>query len=128
MSSFKTRLLAFVIASCAFSPLKAASSSNLHVKIPFPFVVAGQSLPAGQYVIDTGSNSGVLMIQGEGRGVIVLTTPASGSKDKPGLLFQHRANGEHLTGVRSDEAITRQISEEVSTNGKVAALAAVAAK
>ena len=128
MKMFKTLRVASVLALSVVSPLVAADSSSLHVNVPFAFVVSGQKLPAGDYVIDTQSNAGIVMIQGQGRGVIVLSTPAFSKGYKPGLKFQQETDGEHLMSVQGSDAMTRQISQTISAKGKVAALAAIAAK
>ena len=59
----KAGLLAAVFVVGLGSPARAAVSD---VKIPFPFVVHGRTLPAGEYRIEQNSaDPAVLTIQGE---------------------------------------------------------------
>ena len=57
-----------------------ARASTIEVKVPFPFVVHGQLLPAGQYLLER-DGTDVVMIRGEHGtrvGMFVMTTPAAG--------------------------------------------------
>ena len=81
----------------------AHAQDTLDVKVPFPFVVHGKSLPAGQYSVRR--DGPVLLIQGE-RGtrgnVVVLTTPSGGhdpAGETPVLTFDRYENTYKLTGV-----------------------------
>jgi hypothetical protein len=55
--------------ACLLATAGAARAQDvLDVKVPFPFVVRGQTFPAGQYTIERAAASGsVLLIRGEGR-------------------------------------------------------------
>ena len=79
---------------------------TLDVKIPFPFVVHGRTLPSGEYSIQPVSiGSAVLLIRGQKgtkEGVMVLTTPASGhdpAGDKPSLTFKRYENQYRLATI-----------------------------
>jgi hypothetical protein len=70
-----------------------ARASTVEVKVPFPFLVHGQMLPAGQYLV-TSAGTGVVEITGERGtrvGMFAMTTPASGhdpAGEKPALTFK----------------------------------------
>ena len=70
-----------------------ARAESRDVKIPFPFVVHGQTLPAGEYRVET--EGPVVLLRGEhgNRTNIIFTTmPAAGqdpSGEAPVLTFQH---------------------------------------
>ena len=89
----------------AFIALAAGSAqaSTLEVKVPFPFVVHGRTMPAGQYrLTDDGGIVELQGKQGQHADVFVLSTPASGQDpkgDAPALTFQRRDNQYWLTTV-----------------------------
>jgi len=71
-----------------------ARAAVVEVKVPFPFVVQGHQLPAGQYRLERdATNSSVVLIHGKKGNtatLFVLTTPAPGHDpdgDKPALTF-----------------------------------------
>ena len=63
----------------------------MEVKVPFPFLVHGKTLPAGEYRVE---NNGTLVLfrgeKGNTANMFVMTTPAGGhasAGDKPALSF-----------------------------------------
>ena len=86
----KSALIATVL---VVSAAGAARAETLDVKVPFPFVVHGQTLPAGDYRVET--DGPVVLLRGEhgNRTNIIFTTmPAAGqdsSGDAPALTFKH---------------------------------------
>jgi hypothetical protein len=84
----------------------ASAAGVLEAKVPFPFVVNGQSFPAGQYRIErVGSGSSVLLIRGDGASrtaALVATRPAaeqSPGSDMPALQFKKHENEYRLSAV-----------------------------
>jgi len=84
----------------------AARAETVEVKVPFPFVVNGHTLPAGQYRLDYDpAESSVLKIHGEHgtkAETMTLTIPASKPDPvdgKPALTFKHDENGYRLLDV-----------------------------
>jgi hypothetical protein len=83
-----------------------ASAATIEVKVPFPFTVHGQVLPAGQYLVRTAEmGSSAVVIQGE-RGTkgaaVFLTEPMSGKDPAgaaPALTFTHRENAYQLVDI-----------------------------
>jgi hypothetical protein len=71
----------------------AAETNRQEVTIPFAFVVAGQTLPAGTYSIEhpRDMESSIVMIQGEGKNrasVYAMVTPsATASKADDAVVF-----------------------------------------
>jgi hypothetical protein len=85
----------------------ASAQDVLDVKIPFPFVVKGQSFPAGQYTIERAAmNNSVLLIRGE-RGTkaaaFVAMRPTDDRQapagDMPALQFKRHENQYRLSSV-----------------------------
>jgi hypothetical protein len=80
-----------------------AFASELDVKVPFPFVVNGTALPAGQYRVETEGT--MVVIHGERGthgGAVALTMTATGHDPAgtvPVLTFSRHENEVRLTGV-----------------------------
>jgi len=84
----------------------AAATNVLEVKVPFPFVVNGQTLPAGQYMVERDDSvPSVLLIRGEkgNRTAKFVSGQAAGGQDPagsaPALLFKRDENRYRLSGV-----------------------------
>lgn len=78
----------------------------LHVKVPFPFLVEGQALPAGKYSVQAvETHPSTLLIRGAKGStshVLVLTMPAAGpdpAGGKPALTFTRYETPYRLTDV-----------------------------
>jgi hypothetical protein len=69
----------------------SARAATIEVKVPFPFLVHGQTLPAGEYRVEI--DGAVVLFRGEkgnGASMFVMTTAAGGQDpagDKPALSF-----------------------------------------
>jgi hypothetical protein len=99
-------LVAGAILVCASGTARASTSSVLEANVPFPFVVNGQNLPAGKYMVQRDDmSSPVLLIRGEGNNHIatfVSTTPDGGhdpAGSKPALTFKRHENQYRLASV-----------------------------
>jgi hypothetical protein len=66
----------------ALEPARA-QSNEMQFHVPFSFVVSGKTLPAGEYVIERTSDTGVLMITGIANGYTMAVTSIPGSMDAP---------------------------------------------
>jgi hypothetical protein len=82
-----------------------ARAEVVEVKVPFAFVVDGQTLPAGQYRVESEASSGVVLIRGtQGTRAVafVLTTPAAGRNpagSTPALVFTPYETDYQLTAI-----------------------------
>jgi hypothetical protein len=94
----------FVVSGTAHAGMEPV----VRTKVPFSFVVNGQTLPAGKYVIERDDLSlGTLLIRSDEKskpgGVFVTTTPDGGhdpaGKSKPALMFTRVENQYRLTSV-----------------------------
>ena len=89
-----------VFFALALAPMHA-ETNLVRIHAPFAFVVAGKELPAGDYLIEQTSETGVLLIRGQGGSMMVLTT--SGEPDVrhyPGASFATAGGEKYLTKVR----------------------------
>jgi hypothetical protein len=106
MRSILTKSLIGALTAVLLMAGTAASADVLEAKVPFPFVVNGKTLPAGQYTIErAGMGESVLLIRGEHGNdatVFVGTRPAgrqSPSHDMPALQFKKYENQYKLSAV-----------------------------
>jgi hypothetical protein len=109
LRTFKTIALASALA-IAGAALPASASQVLRVKVPFSFVLAGQEFSAGQYKVDQ-SDSGLIIVQGEGRAVAVLSIPSDLTKpsDTSSLHFAKSESRTYLVGVQVEGEGSRAI-------------------
>ena len=92
-----------LMAAVLLSTEGVARASTLEVKVPFPFVVNGHTLPAGQYRVDH-QGSIVLLSQEHGgrEAIFLLTRPETGKDpagDKPALTFRRDEKNYRLADV-----------------------------
>lgn len=71
-----------VLFGLAHAPARA-QSTEMHLQVPFSFVVSGKLLPAGEYVIERAYDTGVLRITAIANGYGVAVTSSPGSMDAP---------------------------------------------
>lgn len=109
LRTFKTLAIASAL-GIAGAVLPVSASQILRVKVPFSFVLAGQEFSAGQYKIDQ-SDSGMIIVQGEGRAVAVLSIPGDLAKpsDRSSLRFSKSESRAYLVGVQVEGENTRSI-------------------
>jgi hypothetical protein len=93
-----------------------ARASVMNVNVPFPFIVQGHTLPAGQYEVDReDTDPSVILIRGENGskvGRFVLTIPAGGhdpAGDMPALTFSRWENQYRLTDIWESAAQGHEI-------------------
>ena len=94
-----------------------AQTQEVIVKVPFPFLVQGRTLPAGKYVVSRVSEDRTAMVlRGEDANhkaiAIVLTMPADGhdpAGDKPALTFSRFENGYRLSTIWESASEGRQM-------------------
>jgi len=73
-----------IAAALIVSAAGAARADTLDVKVPFPFVVHGQTLPAGDYRVET--EGPVVFLRGEygNKTTVIFTTLPAGGQDPAG--------------------------------------------
>jgi hypothetical protein len=94
----------------------AARANTVEVKVPFPFLVRGHVMPAGQYLIERDGTS-VVLIRGEKdthAAAFVVTMPASGhdpSGDTPALTFTQHEKQRKLSAIWESENNGRAVMD-----------------
>ena len=92
----------------------SARASTVEVQVPFSFVVHGQTLPAGHYLVN--DDGGVVQVRGDKgnhASMFVLTIPASGhdpAANSPALTFQRHENQYWLTDIWQSATQGREIT------------------
>jgi hypothetical protein len=126
MSSIVTRaVMGLALALTTASVAGAGAISVLEVRVPFPFVVEGQTLPAGEYRLQRdGNSSSVLLIRelrGTGHAAFVQATPlqnAAAPASEPALIFVPGEKAHQLAAVWSGSrgyATARGLTPSVET-------------
>jgi len=94
---------------------QTAQATTVEARVPFPFLVQGQTLPAGRYRVED-DGTGVVRIIGE-RGnnasMVAMTIPASGhdpAGNKPSLTFTHGETVNRLSSIWESESSGRTIT------------------
>ncbi len=117
MKLFKQVL--FASAFALPSLLSAASSGQvLHVHVPFSFMVGAQQFTAGDYRIQENDN-GVIYVQGEGKSVAAISSPADLKSGTPSSLHFTNAEQHYLTGVQVQGEASRSIPVPASGQRKL---------
>jgi hypothetical protein len=109
MKIFKTIGVFGALALGAFSSA-ASAAEYMRVNVPFAFVVGSQQFAAGEYVIKQ-TDTGVIFVQGGGKGAMVLSTPAApaSATGNSSLRFTNADQQLHLTTVEQQGVETRSI-------------------
>lgn len=119
MKLFQALLVAGFAAFPALLPA-ASSYDSLFVHVPFEFVAAGQSFPAGDYRVQSADN-GIILIQGNGKAAAAISIPGplSTAGTTTGLKFSSDGQREHLVGVQIQGLASRTIASPTETSRKV---------
>ncbi|MBV9405213.1 MAG: hypothetical protein JO211_07700 [Acidobacteriaceae bacterium] len=103
MKTYSTLGVLLALAFAVVSPLTASETRDLlKVHVPFAFFVAGQEFAPGDYVVHE-TNSGIVSIQGGGKGAMVLSYQSSPATpgSVAGLRFAKNGQKAYLIGVQS---------------------------
>jgi hypothetical protein len=111
MSTMKTS----AVLAAAFVSLfvgSAGAEETVVAKVPFPFVVRGETFPAGRYEIR--NDNGLLAIRGmdNGSGVFALAVQAEGldpAGNQPALVFIRHENKYHLSQIWESSELGREL-------------------
>lgn len=114
--NFKSLVLApmaLAIAAFATQPAVAATQAHL-VNIPFNFVAAGKTCPAGAYRVYEDNNNEILWLNGAGHGFAWILVPGDGSvRDyRVVLTFDVTGQGYLLRNVRFGSMTTHRIDKK----------------
>jgi hypothetical protein len=112
----------FVVGCAAMPALLSAASTydSIYVHVPFAFVAAGQSFSAGDYRVQR-SDSGLILIQGNGKAAATISVPGSLAKPGAATSLQFSSDGErqHLVGVQVEGEATRTLVSHPADTRKV---------
>jgi hypothetical protein len=113
-----------IAALFGFALLLAAASAHaqitrtVQVTVPFPFVVAGRTMPAADYSVKITQDTGLIILTTAGRSAIVLsnTNEHSGKQSSESYLkFEHYGDSwvlEEVTFDRTEQVLRRSKVEQ----------------
>ena len=111
MKTIYVRILSgfFALAALAVAA-RSQAVDKLIVNIPYDFVAAGKTLPAGSYKVDRISDNDLIQLSirslENGEGVFLLSSVASATReDKPGVTFEHVGNQYFLSKIETADHI-----------------------
>jgi hypothetical protein len=97
----------------AATPSFGVIPEEMHVNVPFQFVVEGTTLPAGSYVLTNPSNGNTNEVEirnGSGKSAAIVETeplyPGKNSPGKPDLVFERIKGTEYLAEIWADPGST----------------------
>ena len=107
MSSFMRQAMMLAGAFLLFAGANANASEGytFEVKVPFPFVVTGQTFPAGQYMVEEQAEGSVLLLRGEkGNHAVTFVRATRATRPEPAgtepaLTFTRSENQYQLSSV-----------------------------
>ena len=124
MKTLQVRILSAFFALAAFAGATQAQSADLLlIKVPYDFVVAGKTLPAGSYRVTRTSDNDMTELAITGvtnrEAVLFLSTTVDDTRDfKPTLTLEHVGNQYFLSKIETANHIFT-----ISSPAKVAELA-----
>ena len=101
----KSVMLAGALLLFAGATANAAEGYSFEVKVPFPFVVTGQTFPAGQYMVEEQAEGSVLLLRGEkGNHAVTFVRATRATRPEPAgtepaLTFTRSENQYQLSSV-----------------------------
>lgn len=128
MRTFRTSVV-LAMAVVGIGVGSARADEAIVVKVPFPFVVHDETLPAGRYRVV--NEEGVMMVRGlDNRAAIVAMTIQADGRDpagaNPALVFVRRENAYVLSQVWESGGEGLAVKEPSSHAGRRAAKSAAA--
>lgn len=80
----------------------SAAESSITLHVPFAFVVAGKTMPAGAYTVDTDGT--VVAVRGRAGTALVSSGPSAFKPNaKPALIFSRQGSTTYLVGIRTQD-------------------------
>src|SRR5258708_15701191 len=116
MKLFKLLALS-VFTALALAPVHAESNSSIRINVPFPFIAGGKALPAGEYIVQKTSDSGLLVVYGRGEdhSVALMTRSAEARPtDEPGARFTSIDGQKYLDQIELTDGTARAILPRLS--------------
>jgi hypothetical protein len=101
-STKKLSSVALLAGSALVTQCAYGAESSVTLDVPFAFVVAGRTLPAGAYTVET--NGTVISVHGRKTSVLVGSGPTAMMRNaQPALIFTRRGATAYLTGVHTED-------------------------
>ncbi|HEX4810032.1 MAG TPA: hypothetical protein VH325_13930 [Bryobacteraceae bacterium] len=104
------------------SLVPALAQDSMRVTVPFAFTVGTQKMAAGEYDVQSETVNGLVLLQGAGHGVAVLTSPfgAPSPNAKANLVFETTEDGPRLVRVQLEGEPSRSVAYRSQAHVKFA--------
>lgn len=112
--NFPTLVLASAVLAAAALAIQPASAETKTLNVPFAFTVNGQSLPAGQYMVQRDDNGNFLKLKSKdaSRAFAWVASP-SAAKDKGVVLrFEKQGTSHALYSVQYGSLVTTRLDKK----------------
>ena len=102
-----------VLALAAFATHPVMAQSQL--KVPFSFIAAGKSYPAGAYTVTRDKNLGAVVLHAEDGALTELANRSGNAKDDPivSLTFDHVGSTYYLRTMQFGQLVTRRLDSGI---------------
>jgi hypothetical protein len=102
-----------VLALAAFATHPVMAQSRLNV--PFNFIAAGKSFPAGTYTVTPDKSTGAVMLHGDNGSLTELANSSGDAKDNQviSLKFDHVGRNYYLRTVQVGQLTTHRLDTKV---------------
>ncbi len=101
-----------VFTALVVAPVHAQNNSSIRIHVPFAFVAGGKALPAGDYILQQTSDSGVIVVMGTGEAhSVALFTRSADTKntDEPGARFTSIDGQKYLAQIELNDGTARAV-------------------
>ena len=123
-TNFRSIVLATAALAVAALTIQTARAETTRVKIPFSFVAAGKSLPAGEYIVERNANTNFLSLQAQSTGqtILFVVSPTGDGGKTVSLRFNehdhvHALESVHYGSLSTSKVDKSRTREDVSPQG-----------
>ena len=106
-----------VFTALVLAPVHAENNSTIRIHVPFPFIAGSKALPAGKYIVQQTSDSGLVMVygRGEAHSVALMTRLADARPtDEPGARFTSIDGQKYLDQIELTDGTARAVLPRLS--------------
>jgi hypothetical protein len=108
-----TQILALGMLALAALTTQSAMA-QAHLNVPFNFVAAGHTYPAGTYTVMQDESMGVVALMGEGQSLSRIADPDNNSSDKKvSLKFERVGDTYYLSTMQYGTMVTPRLDRKI---------------
>jgi hypothetical protein len=101
-----------VFTALVLASVHAENNRTIRIHVPFPFIAGSKALPAGEYIVQQTSDSGLVMVYGRGEAhSAALMTRLADAKptDEPGARFTSIDGQKYLDQIELADGTARAV-------------------